>query len=577
MKKICDFCGEEFETNRSKARFCKRDHFGECVICGKKFPVPQPKQPSKFCSDECRRARPRKQVECVCQMDGCGKTFMSDRKTSKFCPGPHYRNCVVCGKEFELSMFNRNNPASTCSRKCAQATVDQEQQQQNYLKTMREKYGVDNISQLEEIKDKKRQTCMDHYGVDNPSRAPEVQKKRDETFMERFGGNPWKSEEVRKKIAATCMERYGAQNPFMLDEFQKKARDSVFKKYGVKNIFMLPEVRKKAAERCSRISKVNYEWKKSLEDATGLEFETEVRFGDDVYADLGVPDKKLLIEINPAVTHNSTIHYAHLTGRCKEFIDTGKCESSKHIPQAEKYHQARTLMAHDAGFTLLQYFDWMDCDIFVSIVKSKLSLCSNSVGARQCTLHEISQKRANKFLKENHMLGASNGQTLCLGLFYKNDLVHVQTYGPARFRKDVEWEAIRACSKTDWHIQGGFSKCDKYFFNQVEPDSVVSYVDLSTGYGSTELMFDGWEQKKVNRPGSTWVRIKNGTGPAFIRDSAARRVSADRLLGFEVGDVYPRFLEDGTKLTNADVLLAEGYVQVFDCGTSVNVWRKQEE
>jgi vsr/mutH/archaeal HJR family nuclease len=175
---------------------------------------------------------------------------------------------------------------------------------------MREKYGVDNISQLEEIKDKKRQTCMDHYGVDNPSRAPEVQKKRDETFMERFGGNPWKSEEVRKKIAATCMERYGAPNPFMLDEFQNKARASVFKKYGVKNIFMLPEVRKRAAERCSRISKVNYEWKKSLEDATGLEFETEVRFGDDAYADLGVPDKKLLIEINPAVTHNSMIHYA---------------------------------------------------------------------------------------------------------------------------------------------------------------------------------------------------------------------------------------------------------------------------
>lgn len=78
MKKICDFCGEEFETNRSKARFCKRDHFGECVVCGSKFSIRQPKHPGKYCSDECRRARPKTQVECVCQIDGCGKNFMSD-------------------------------------------------------------------------------------------------------------------------------------------------------------------------------------------------------------------------------------------------------------------------------------------------------------------------------------------------------------------------------------------------------------------------------------------------------------------------------------------------------------------
>lgn len=138
---------------------------------------------------------------------------------------------------------------------------------------------------------------MDHYGVDNPSRAPEAQKKRDETFMERFGGNPLKNEEVNKRVAATCMERYGAPNPFMLDEFQKKARTSVFKKYGVNNILMFPEIRKKAAENSGRVSRVNLEWQKLLEESTGLDVEREVRFGSDFYADLGFTDKACLLRL----------------------------------------------------------------------------------------------------------------------------------------------------------------------------------------------------------------------------------------------------------------------------------------
>ena len=70
-----------------------------------------------------------------------------------------------------------------------------------------------------------------------------------------------------------------------------------------------------------------------------------------------------------------------------------------------------------------------------------------------------------------------------------------------------------------------------------------------------------------SEPKCTWVRLHNGDGPEFIHD-----VDDDSII-----NLYERELEDGTKLTNADVLLAEGYVQVFDCGTSVNVWRKQQE
>lgn len=224
--------------------------------------------------------------------------------------------------------------------------------------------------------------------------------------------------------------------------------------------------------------------------------------------------------------------------------------------------------------TLMQYFDWMDEGIFSSMVAAKLGSCPRSVGARECEVMSLSQADANRFFRENHLLGAANGQTFCVGLTYRGDLVHVQSYGPTRFRSSVEWEAIRSCSRLGWHVQGGFSRCDSVFFREVDPVSVVSYVDLATGTGRTESMFAGWVAERVGRPNSMWVRVVGGEGPAYVRDSAARRVGADRLLGFEVGERYPRFREDGSRVSNADVLQMEGYVQVFDCGVRPFVWRK---
>ena len=79
----------------------------------------------------------------------------------------------------------------------------------------------------------------------------------------------------------------------------------------------------------------------------------------------------------------------------------------------------------------------------------------------------------------------------------------------------------------------------------------------------------GWSAIGVSKPRCTWVRLNNGDGPKFIRDVNFQDDS--------VIDLHESKSNDGTKLTNADVLMAEGYVQVFDCGTSVNIWIKQAE
>jgi hypothetical protein len=53
--------------------------------------------------------------------------------------------------------------------------------------TLQEKYGVNNISQLTETKNKKIKKSLEKYGVDNISKSPVIKEKKRQTLLERTG------------------------------------------------------------------------------------------------------------------------------------------------------------------------------------------------------------------------------------------------------------------------------------------------------------------------------------------------------------------------------------------------------
>lgn len=55
--------------------------------------------------------------------------------------------------------------------------------------TLKQKYGVDNISQIEEVKRKKKQRCLDTYGVDNNFKSEEVKTKIKEFWQREYGAD----------------------------------------------------------------------------------------------------------------------------------------------------------------------------------------------------------------------------------------------------------------------------------------------------------------------------------------------------------------------------------------------------
>lgn len=231
-----------------------------------------------------------------------------------------------------------------------------------------------------------------------------------------------------------------------------------------------------------------------------------------------------------------------------------------------------------SGIKLMQYFDWHDKKIFMSMVKSKLNQTSEKIYAKKTVLKEIGQPEANEFLKENHLLGGARGQSLCVGLFHNDELVHVQTYGKAFNNKNFEWEAIKSASKLNTRVVGAVSKCDSYFFEKINPESVVSYVDLSTSQGETVSMSDMWEFSHISVPSVMWVKFRktenNLNSPMFIKDSSVRRASAPRMLKLDSDEFYSDLGVEGSGVTNESIMLSEGYVKVYDCGTKVFRYRR---
>ena len=118
-------------------------------------------------------------------------------------------------------------------------------------KTVQAKYGVSNISQLKETKDKKVQTSKEHYGTDNPMQSDEIKSKLSQTMLDRYGvDNYAKSAECQEKYRQTCLVKYGVDNTSKLQEVITKMETTCLKKYGVKNVQQNKSVREKSKKTC---------------------------------------------------------------------------------------------------------------------------------------------------------------------------------------------------------------------------------------------------------------------------------------------------------------------------------------
>lgn len=157
--------------------------------------------------------------------------------------------CDSCGIEKELKIqdyyLSFKNNKYGCN-KCKTAT---------YKKTMLEKYGVENVFQLKEIKEKAKETknekyedknynnrskasetCLEKYGVENPQQNINIKEKTSITNLEKYGFEvAAKNENVKAKTKNTNLEKWNSTCTLHSDIQQDKIKKIFINKYGVDN------------------------------------------------------------------------------------------------------------------------------------------------------------------------------------------------------------------------------------------------------------------------------------------------------------------------------------------------------
>lgn len=542
--------------------------FVRCKNCGKEFNLTKDRKKCPSC--KCNEVE---DVYRVCEF--CGESFIPEGRNAsrqKYCKRIHYRVCECCGIRFQV--VDVTMPNTACSTECANKLKIEKAR-----RTVSEKYGVSNISQSSEFKERiskgiqnaqphiienRKKTMIDRYGQDSPMKVPEIREKIFKTNEMKYGHrNPSKNMEVRHKISEALsseevLERYrqnslvkwGVPRPSMLPEIQDKMKATCMEKYGkpfaiqsdivkFRMITSLEQYRLNHPESFGRqdsgnmISKINKDFGHLLchiENKITYELRIENRFYD-----IALPDRKILIEIDPTYTHNAVGNH------WGDGLDPN-------------YHIEKSQLAEKYGYRCIHIFDWDDWDKILNMLTPN----KRRLFARNLDIRDIDKKTADEFIDKYHLQGKCRGNVVNLGLFNRDKLIQVMTFGKPRYNKKYEGELLRLCTRSDCYVVGGAEKLFIHFIRNFNPESIISYCDRSKFSGE---VYERLGMKLINstQPAKVW-----SSGNDKITDNLLRQRGFDQLFDAHFGK--------GT--SNEELMLQHGWLPVYDCGQNAYSWNR---
>ena len=397
--------------------------------------------------------------------------------------------------------------------------------------TCLELYGVDSSAKVADIQAKQKATVKAKYGAENIMQTDTGKKRLQKTMMERYGvpcnlmarddvydfskrcydalmsDSAWVR--VLKKLASDKKVAYDMlykeyplyHRDFILSmqvsdhvetlckAWKKAGRDVI--KYPTNTFFKMPVVmastflneyaKKGLISLPSNFNcfKSQYELMvANYLDSLGVKYEVNNRSvlgGKEI--DFYIPEKKVGVEINPSVSHNSN----------KYAKNRGRLFGSKE----ELYHYDKYKAAAKAGIVLLQLFEYdLNPEQFAKktkyLLKQKLCGYDEKVYARKTVVYEAKRDIRTKcvaFLNDYHLQGSATA-TKYFAMEYCGELV-----GVASFKQHKGYvELKRLCFKRGVQVLGGLSKFIKaYFKSDTNCDIIKSFSDNNIGDGTGYL------------------------------------------------------------------------------------------
>lgn len=197
---------------------------------------------------------------------------------------------------------------SYCNKKCA---ANNKQTLEKRKKTVLERYNVENVLQIDKIREKIKTTTLERYGVEYASQSNEIKTKTKDYFSKKFKvDNPSKLDKNKKaakerinlkKMKQGVKKKYNVDSVFELKSIQSKVKQTNIKNFGVDNIFKTIDFKKKY--KSNKVSKIEEKIKENLQ---AVSF-----FYVDKQFDMRV--ENYLIEIEGSYYHPRKIEYLNFT------------------------------------------------------------------------------------------------------------------------------------------------------------------------------------------------------------------------------------------------------------------------
>jgi len=497
--------------------------------------------------------------------------------------------CSVCGSFTKFIHFGRGY-AKYCSSICA---LSDSNRYARIQKTISNRYGVTNISQIGFVKEKKKIASLKKFGTEFPIQNSDIKQKIKETCLARYGSHPNQRTEFKDICKNTNLNKYGVEWPIQLKEFKEKSKKTCFNKYGVENIGQAPHIQQMRKEKMYNklcqdpftvpMFSINqykgchnfYSWKcnkclhvftffmtdgfrprcpscfpspKSTQQTNIYNYINNILKvpasmnlrkplkGQEI--DVYIPSKKIGFEYHGLYWHTE--------------ISGGK---------ERQYHINKLHAAQSNNINLIQIFEdeWLNKQQIVKArIRHILGGVKRNIYARKCIITNIDNLLKNKFLNKYHIQGKDKS-SIKLGAFYKNKLIAVMTFGQLRSSMGLsakidQYELIRFCTISNFNIVGIAGKILMHFIKNYKPTKILSYADLRWSQGNLYYKL-GFDLKHISPPNYWYWR--HGMPFRLHRYNFRKNILSKKLETFDPS------LSEWQNMQN------NGYDRIWDCGSMV--------
>ena len=377
-----------------------------------------------------------------------------------------------------------------------------------------EKWGVENVFQLDSVKEKSKKTNLEKWGVEFITQSKEIQKKIKENNLEKFGKeHHLQNEDILNKMINTNIERWGVQNISQSSETKEKKKQTYIKNWGEPNNKKSEKFRKSNFKIANDPNYLKY-----LKDGESLfrcdnNKDHEFEVGIDVYSKRIKYKTTICTICNPVDSHRSgkeiklyNFIKSIYSGEIIQNFRIDRKEIDIYLPdfklgfefngvywhsdvyKEKTFHIEKSEFFEEKEIRIFHIWedDWDEkSDILKSQIQNLLGK-SSIIMARKCHVREINDSVLVKdFLDKNHIQGYVNSKVK-VGLFFDSELVSLMTFDKFEGRKKMklsEWNLNRFCNKSGFSVVGGASKLLKFFTKTHLPNRIISYSDKDWSRG----------------------------------------------------------------------------------------------